>query len=309
MQLYKISFQPCLLIVISICILSVSCRKPFDNHILKKDPPGTIQISENLYFDKTEISNGNYQEYLYFQKMVLGKKSKEYMALLPASDVWYNLDAAYGILDSLYLTDAEFYDYPVVGLSYAQAIKFSEWRSDRVMEMYLVTNKVFKPCPSRHRDSVFTISRYFNGQYLGINPSHRIKTYPKYTLPDSATYALAARFADSLNTKNIRYCKEKQCGSYLLTGCNCLENKQNVSQDLPFGTKVILPTMCKSCRKPLITHLKGNVREMTAEEGKTYGCSYFDKCNGTYNAIRITKSKPNSYTGFRNICRFVKWEN
>jgi len=47
------------------------------------DPPGTIEISENNYFDKTEITNFNYLEYLFWLSNHYGKDSHTYIEMLP----------------------------------------------------------------------------------------------------------------------------------------------------------------------------------------------------------------------------------
>ncbi len=81
-----------------------------------------------------------------------------------------------------------------------------------------------------------------------------------------------------------------------------------------------------------ITHLKGNVRELTATNGITYGGSFIDSCKRVQNTRfysdtilvdfpTLTKNDvvikhktikqnilPNYYTGFRCICRYKKWK-
>jgi hypothetical protein len=293
-----------------LALFYIACFKPTKNiyNVGSRNPPGTIKIGDNLYFDKTEHSNINYKEFLYWQRKHYGVNSKKYLDCLPQSNVWHLLDEAYGVLDTLYLTNNAFDEYPVVGVSYQQALTYAKWRSDRVMEMYLVTGGLFKARDPNYKDSLFTIEKYFSGNYNGIKPDPNILTYPLYTLPDSTTYMLAAMFADSLNAKNYKYCRHKDCQENLLVDCNCFENKKNVSPSLPYGEDVVMSTKCQLCKKELITHLKGNLREMTNIKGKTYGCSYYDKCNGSYNSIRISEAKPNSYTGYRNMCRYVAWK-
>jgi hypothetical protein len=67
------------------------------------NPPGTIKISDNLYFDKTEITNIDWREYLYWVGKVYGTNSDEYNKAIPDTNVWSKLNINYSSLDSSYL--------------------------------------------------------------------------------------------------------------------------------------------------------------------------------------------------------------
>ncbi len=47
-------------------------------------------------------------------------------------------------------------------------------------------------------------------------------------------------------------------------------------------TEMTRQNQCNSCKKDLITHLKGNVREMTNIKGRFYGLSFIDSCTIGY---------------------------
>ncbi|MBI3232970.1 MAG: hypothetical protein HYZ42_02845, partial [Bacteroidetes bacterium] len=61
-------------------------------------------------------------------------------------------------------------------------------------------------------------------------------------------------------------------------------------------------------KKVLITHLKGNVREMTNIKGQVYGSSFIDSCCFPNNIFQVDTSTTNAYTGFRIICVYKKWK-
>ena len=174
------------LIVIAFLLLSVT--KKFSEITIQKmsNPPGTLKVAENLYLDKTDICNVHYREFLYWMKNVYGINSTEYKAVLPDTTKWSSLKDTYASLDKSYLRQPSYNFFPVIGVSNKQALQYSKWRSDRVMEMTLIEHRIIKakssPIP---KDSVFTIEKYFNGQYYNIKPSPNLLFYPDYRLLDS----------------------------------------------------------------------------------------------------------------------------
>jgi len=301
------------LLLLVLITLIVSCNL-FKNHTIKTKsdsiaPPGTIEISDNLFFDKTEITNFGWVEYLFWMESVYGKNGDSYIEALPDTNVWSELNVNYSSLDTFYLRHPAYYNFPVVGISYEQAIQYSQWRSDRLMELQLIRyGKIPFTKPTNSKDSTFTIKKYLDGQFLGFKPSEDSLFYPQYSLPDSATFFRASHFADSINSKNYKHCKEKYCSEQSLIECNCIENKPFITDSLPYGPTPTFSTSCSSCKKELITHLKGNIREMTDIQGQFYGLSFINSCELNYNKCRSDSALVNSYTGFRNICSYKKWK-
>jgi hypothetical protein len=96
-------------------------------------PPGTVHWKENLYIDKYEVTNIAYREFMYWQEKKFGKDSDEYGAILPDSTVWQK-ESQFGGIN--YLLHPIYSHYPVIGLSWKQAMAYTKWRSDRVNEFY-----------------------------------------------------------------------------------------------------------------------------------------------------------------------------
>ena len=295
-----------------ITILISSCRTsklPSDLTIDNAPtPPGTLKISNNLFFGTAEISNIMYLEFMYWTKHIFGSNSPEYTSILPDTTVWSQLNQNYISHDTFYLRHFAYWDYPVVGISYEQAKAFSNWRSDRYMELLLIKNGIIKPRTIIPKDSIFTTEKFFKGQYYGINPKQHGSIYPVYSLPDSATYQHIYVFADSLNAKNIKKCKKKACATFLITDYNCIENKTYRTKDFPYGPDPTMPTQCDHCPRNIIAHLKGNVREMTTTKGVYYGSSFIYSCKMPWNIFRKDIFEINSYTGFRNVCEYKQWK-
>ncbi len=267
-----------------------------------KAPPGTIQISDNLYFDVAENSNFNWLEYLYWLKRVYGENSKEYLNAIPNNTVWLRLNENYSNLDEGYLRHPAYRGYPVVGISYEQAVDYTKWRSDRVMQYNLQRAGIISFNPENNKDSIFTIEKYFTGQYIDYKPDENIRLYPEYSLPDSMDYFMVNQFIDSTNGRNHKSCKNM----HLIDGYNCLEHIPNRTDSLPYGVDPTTPV--SPCKKDIFYHLKGNVREMTSTKGVFYGLSFIDSCDENYNKCRVDTNLVNSYTGFRNVCRYREWK-
>lgn len=200
------------LIFVSFLILGCTPLKYSEPFIMETapNPPGTVKIGENLFIDTNEMSNINYREFLYWQKAVYGKESEKYRKMLPDTMVWCEIDTSCIFMVELYLTHPAFESYPVVGVTFEQALEYTKWRSDRVMQIILMRNEVI-PYDFSYPDStnVFTIEKYFNREYLGIVPPKEFMIYPYYFLPDSATFFKAAQFDTTVNVENLNSCRKK----------------------------------------------------------------------------------------------------
>ena len=176
------------------CLALVSCtiskNITTQNYHLLSVPPNGIRINENLFCDKSEISNFDWLEYMYWKKMIYGFQSEQYRSSLPDTTVWLKEESCLHDLSRIYLRHPAYRDHPVVGISQSQALAYSKWRSDRVMEVMLIKMNLLEygdtsQTPEMH----FTIERYFNGSFIysktkeTIKPDPRIKYYPKFRLP------------------------------------------------------------------------------------------------------------------------------
>ncbi len=106
-------------------------------------PPGTVQINDTLYADETEITNFSWLEFEQWTAGFYGKTSKEYLAILPDTNVWIE-KSTYNIpYVQYYYRHPAYKDYPVVGISYEQAKAFCVWRTARI-KYFLSIKKEYK---------------------------------------------------------------------------------------------------------------------------------------------------------------------
>ena len=95
----------------------------------------------SFYMDETEVTNLIYSEYLDWLKKMFPPTEKNYRNIyngaVPDTLVWRNRLGYNEVMTNNYLRHPAFADYPVVGVSWIQAVEFSNWRTDRVNELIL----------------------------------------------------------------------------------------------------------------------------------------------------------------------------
>jgi hypothetical protein len=198
----------------------------------------------------------------------------------------------------------------VVGITQNQAADFSKWRSDRVMEFSLIKMGVIDTDTLRNPESVFTIERYFKGEYKGVQPDSRFMCYPKYSLPSSDQYYRAIAYSDSLSKNGLSKVS--------------LSRKRHIKYDYgdindayKFDEDSICREVVKSVfarsypsKKGNLYHLIGNVAEWSSESDISlgYSCSARKEEMNEFGVTYDPNSKSKPYTGFRNVCQWKKGE-
>lgn len=101
----------------------------------------TQQHVQSFYMDETEVTNLMYLEYLDWLKKVFPPSdemySNIYVSALPDTLVWRNRLGFNETMTENYLRHPAYARYPVVGVSWVQAVEFSTWRTDRYNEHLL----------------------------------------------------------------------------------------------------------------------------------------------------------------------------
>jgi gliding motility-associated lipoprotein GldJ len=103
----------------------------------------TQQHVQSFYMDETEVTNLMYLEYLDYLKRVFPPTEANYRNIyygaLPDTLVWRNRLGFNETMTENYLRHPAYREYPVVGVSWIQAVEFSNWRTNRYNELILET--------------------------------------------------------------------------------------------------------------------------------------------------------------------------
>ncbi len=131
------------------------------------------QYVRSFLMDETEVTNVMYLEYLFWLKKVFPISDNNnyrllYDGALPDTLVWLNRLGSFQELVVNYLRHPAYSEYPVVGVSWVQAVQFSEWRTDRVNE-HLLEKKGYLLKDTRYYESnessIFSTDTYLKNPY------------------------------------------------------------------------------------------------------------------------------------------------
>lgn len=239
--------------------------------VLKKDkktftPPGTVKISENLFFDETEITNSHWSEYTKWIKNHFGDTSSRYLGSLPDSTVWLD-SLAYNLpYMNFYFRNPAFFNYPVVGITYEQAVDYCKWRTDRVRECYDVINQK-------------KIKEYVPKKFL-------------YRLPSKDEWETVAKAG--YDSKTMKKLGNKYKGM----------NKNNFRNSLP--PDVTAPVYSYWPNSFGVWQILGNVAEMVSEKGIAKGGGWCQKDKDVSVEKDFNYEGPTSWIGLRCACEIIE---
>ena len=159
----------------------------------------TQQHVQSFYMDETEVTNLMYLEYLDWLKRVFPPSDDNYRRIydgaLPDTLVWRNQLGYNEVMVYNYLRHPAYKDYPVVGVSWVQAVEFSKWRTDRVNELLLEKEGItargarYKTEPGQ----IFSTETYLNAPTMAYGGNDSI------TRGGKKSESLAKRSKDSTN--------------------------------------------------------------------------------------------------------------
>ena len=159
----------------------------------------TLTVS-SFYMDKYEVTNIAWREYLEWNTVVFGSTKPELVkALLPDTTVWRDEMAYNEPYEEYYFRHPAYSFYPVVGVTWEQAMAYCQWRTDRVNEQIMVTNKFIELPPYTLLHSNAYMSEEEIDNFLLNNPEHpEYASYEKQEIEVPAEVARNYGFQDAV---------------------------------------------------------------------------------------------------------------
>ncbi len=254
----------------------------FSVQLQGKNPPGTVEISDGFYCDETETTNLSWREYMHWTKKIYGVESAEFKAVLPDTVVWELQPYV-----EFYLQHPAYGQYPVVGVSYDQAVAFCKWRTDRVNEKI-----------------------YIDGHNIDYKPGMEIPDLPKiyeYRLPTKAEWEQIAK-ADFSKKGQRKFSRkkysQKEKYNFYTPKPDKKEGKSIYDKEGYFirRTDKYFPNSFG------VYNILGNVAEMIAQKGVAKGGSWTHKADEVSVEKDFEYKKPVKWLGFRCVCERVDQE-
>lgn len=278
-----------------ICLGSYfSCYMMKGNSLLqpKVIVPGCVWIAGDLYADKVEVSNIAYKEYQYWVFSVFGNQSDQYLKTLLDTSVW-NSVPQFEHLSKTYHTSRDFDDFPVVGISYEQAVEFTRWRTDRVTEGILIRNGFMQPRSNQGPNDFFQLSKYIDGDNFNLSLIENAKNdrhfkeiqIPLYDLPSIAEWEKFAAL-DRLDLSKWKESLHQTNVDHIVKQDTCPTMRNNSTTVNTYGLAVVI----------------GNVSEMTKEKGVCKGDNWKRMWNDVQLHENHSYTSTENWLGFRNVC-------
>lgn len=183
----------------------------------------------SFYMDQFEIRNIDWREYTHWMKMVFGKTKPELVKhVQPDVNTWREQLAYNEPYLQNYFSHPSFNNYPIVGVTWEQAVDYCAWRTDRVNELALIRAGIiaapdFKKLETMSYDSVryafvFNTQKYLYQNSYNPTPGNKAKKrngqevvkvdmsdgimFSDYRLPTEAEWEYAA-YAISMNKEDL----------------------------------------------------------------------------------------------------------
>jgi formylglycine-generating enzyme required for sulfatase activity len=262
----------------ALLLLIISCfafNLPHEKILNAKQIEKTFsKIKEGLYVNKTEVSNEEYRQFL--NDVFDNNDTEKYNSILPDTNVWRG-NIQYGEPFTIsYLRHPAYKEYPVVGVTYENAIAYCLW-----------------------------LTQKYN------NLEKRKFAKAAFRLPTREEWKLAANGGDSLkqytwgtgfmlNSRKQHLCNynDNVIADFMInksTGIEETENEPRIRTKITSNVKSYYPSsfgMYNMC---------GNVAEMIAEKGIVKGGSYMDVAQHVRIASERNYTKSSADIGFRVV--------
>jgi formylglycine-generating enzyme required for sulfatase activity len=273
-------------------------------------PPGNVWLRNNLFIDQTEIRNIDYMEFLYWTNK---HEPAEYKSMLPDTTVWRAADVYNEPYVEYYLRHPAYRDYPVVGISYGQAVEYCKWRSDRVNEFIYIREHKIK---EYNADSIYPHPEVMRFRL----PTNEEWEYAAAAGLNAEQYPYGYESLVDKNGKPVSNTKE-YANLYSHTTRVSIRHMGGFHEDVG---DLLSPATAFRSNKYGIYNMTGNVSEIVADnsfkglnfmtllDGSTFKNDpkeYVRTDSTTYrydNRFTFRYQSPRAWLGFRCVCEVLK---
>lgn len=239
----------------------------------------------NLYANTFELTNGEYLAYTSWVQQNLGTEA--YKAALPDTLVWRSKFSFNEKYVTYYLRHPAYKDYPIVGLSYQQALAYCEWLSKQA-------NATLKD--PQIQEIIFRLptEEEWEKAALGGLPTNTLYPWGTHSL-----YIEKGKFKGfaQANVMGTRYASNRDTYT-LFNGHNYFDNYGNI----------LFPVSTYKHNQYGLFHIIGNVAEMVSDPQIAKGGSWQDELHeATIQHSEKLEKTTNSYVGIRIFAEVVAY--
>lgn len=268
-------------------------------------PPGTVKV-DSLYFDEYEVSNQAWVEYLTTLKA--DSTFPQYIAALPDTTVWFNVFEEELATDYMlnYLYDELSQYYPVVGISFYQAMDYCYWRTtvvNKQLEERDRTERVFYRLPTPEEwEHVASKSVSYNLERIQI-PRERIEASFDKTKVRNIKRVVEMENKQLDRARSINELQEDLVSFFVANPIYLFENL--FFEEVPYFWPAL-----RNGQKPLeinygnttIKNLRGNVSEMTSVRNVAKGGNWTTSPSESLAEYDLLYRGASALVGFRCVC-------
>ena len=267
-------------------------RKTFDSLGTGKfkviQPPACVHLTKNVFIDEAEITNIDYQEYLFYIKR--DSIEETFDKAIPKMKIY---DFNY----SNYFTSPQYRFFPVVGLTHDQASEYCRWRSNFVTKLYKTEYK-------KNVNFKFRLPTETEWELAASNGLD--KTKYKYGIENRQTlsYRVNPKAIGFVFDKIQTTSDEEQVSRDIVNTGIIKDLPFNVKRDAPYFLQFGTPYYTYSFYRNDfgIYNMIGNVAEMIDKNGIAKGGSFRDELSKSRITDRRNYDVPTNDIGFRCIC-------
>lgn len=254
-------------------------------------PPSCVHLAGNIVIDEAEVTNIDYQEFLFFVKR--DSTDEYFQGAVPTLKV---LDKS----KADYFSSPQYRFFPIVGLTFEQANEYCKWRGRFITHLFGKKHK-------RAMNFVFRLPTEVEWELAASNGLDKHRNPYGIEGIQTITY--------KVNPKASEFVRDK-----ISTSKNGVEVSKDIEQaglikDVPFNVKRKLPYFLQF-DTPYYTYsfyrndygiykMIGNVAEFIEEKGIAKGGSFRDELPNSKITARRKYDRPSDDIGFRCVCEVV----